>query len=282
MPTLQNLKKKLRGIRTTQKISKAMKTASTVKYSKINAVYAGYSEYEEQLRRICSLCGSDFFSPNTSGDDAHECLIVIASNKGMCGGFNSEVLAYAEEVIKSSECKYQVFICGKQAKNYFDEKKIAYDRYFLFEDVPAYCEIKDLFNCVYGEMTSGNISDVKFVYPEFKNMLKQEPVLCRLFDSIGNYDSKDETMLFIPDRWSVFENLLQKIIGSVIYKKILETALGAQAATLMMMRSAYDTATDYCAEIESQINRKRQSQVTADIIETSAEHSQSEEENANV
>ena len=58
----------------------------------------------------------------------------------------------------------------------------------------------------------------------------------------------------------------------IIYKKTLETALGAQAATLTTMRSAYDTASEYCVTLEAEINRKRQSQVTADVIEVSAEY----------
>ena len=62
-----------------------------------------------------------------------------------------------------------------------------------------------------------------------------------------------------------------KIFMAVAYELILETALGAQAATLMTMRSAYDTATEYCEALESEINRKRQSAVTEDVIETSSE-----------
>lgn len=283
MPTLQNLKKKLRGIRTTQKVSKAMKTASTVKYSRISSIYMGYAVYEEQCSRLYSMYESNFKRQFvTENSDANECLIVIASNKGMCGGFNSDILSFAENIINSADRPYSIFLCGRQAKIYFDDKKIKYAKSFVFSDIPEYGEVKDLFDCIYRSMKSGEISDVKIVYPEFVNMLNQQPVLCGLFPDNDRKETENNDFLFIPDHCSVTENTVHKIISSLIYKKVLETALGAQAATLMTMRSAYDTATDYCAEIEGEINRKRQSQVTSDIIETSAEHSQNGEENANV
>ena len=70
----------------------------------------------------------------------------------------------------------------------------------------------------------------------------------------------------------------KKIFVSILYKKVLEAALGAQAATLTTMRSAYDTACEYCVLLETQINRIRQGQVTADVIEISAEYSTKEDE----
>ena len=111
----------------------------------------------------------------------------------------------------------------------------------------------------------------------YYNMMKQVPVCCDLLSFEEDVTNKQDC-LFIPDKQSVIENSVKKILASLIYKKVLETGLGAQAATLMTMRSAYDTATDYCAKLESEISRKRQEQVTADVIETSSEHWQKEEE----
>ena len=79
--------------------------------------------------------------------------------------------------------------------------------------------------------------------------------------------------MFVPDKKTVISNTAEKILISIIYKKILEAALGAQAATLTTMRSAYDTACEYASQLETEINRKRQSQVTADVIEVSSDYS---------
>ena len=103
-------------------------------------------------------------------------------------------------------------------------------------------------------------------------MIKQEPVLCDLF-TIDEGKDEGDNFIFVPDKDTVINNTAEKTFTSIMYKKILETALGAQAATLTTMRSAYDTACEYSTQLETQINRIRQSQVTADVIEISAEYS---------
>ena len=127
-----------------------------------------------------------------------------------------------------------------------------------------------LFDYLFSLMENDTISSVKIVYPEYTNMLKQTPVCKDLF----NYEetqSSTEVPLFVPDRDTVIKNIAEKIFMSVLYKRVLETALGAQAATLTAMRSAYDTACEYSSKLETEMNRKRQSQVTADVIEISSE-----------
>ena len=104
------------------------------------------------------------------------------------------------------------------------------------------------------------------------NTLHHSPVCVDLF----SYDegiAEGEEPLFVPDRQTVILSTAERVLVSILYKKMLETALGAQAATLTTMRSAYDTACEYSAQLETQINRMRQSQVTADVIENSSDFS---------
>lgn len=277
MPTIQSLKKKLKGIRTTQKVTKAMKTAATVKYSRISAVYEGYAAYENECTNLYKTYSGDFnklFEPKD--DTAPKCYIILSSNKGMCGSFNSDLLSFSEEVVNSAG-KAVVFLCGKQAEIWFNEKGLSFDKSFNIGDVPNFESAVALFTAVYTELKEGKISSVEMIYPEYKNMINQIPV-CRELFIFEHGAEENNAPIFVPDKESVIANISKKIITSIIYKKLLETALGAQAATLMTMRSAYDTATEYCNEIEGDINRKRQSQVTADVIETSSEHSDDRKE----
>ena len=99
--------------------------------------------------------------------------------------------------------------------------------------------------------------------------MQQIPVMTELFTvKSEKAESSQENILFVPDRKTVMESISKKVIFAAVYGFILETALGAQASTLNTMRSAYDTATAYSGMLETQINRKRQSEVTADVIET--------------
>ena len=269
MATVQSLKKKLQTIRSTTKLTRAMKTASTVKYSRLSGIYGEYEKYADEYLRLYESYRSEFDSVFTySNPDAPCCYIVISGNKGMCGSFNSELLSF----FSSIDEKGVVISCGKKADEYFEKKGIEVKRSFTFDDIPSYEQTKELFSYIRSLLEEGKISSVKTVYPEYVNMIKQQPVCKELF-SYSKEKAAGEEPVFVPDRETVIKNTAEKIYLSVLYKRILETALGAQAATLTAMRSAYDTALEYSAKLETEMNRKRQSQVTADVIEISSEFS---------
>ena len=269
MATVQSLKKKLQNIRSTTKLTRAMKTASTVKYSKLSSIYAEYEKFSSEYHRLYESYGSEFNLVFTcTNPDAPCCYVVIASNKGMCGAFNTELLGFFTEMYE----KGVVIACGKKAIEYFERKSVTVEKSFVFDDIPDYEQVKELFGYIRTLMAEGKISSVKTVYPEYVNMIKQRPVCNDLF-TYEETKGTGDAPIFVPDRETVMKNIAEKIFLSVLYKRVLETALGAQAATLGAMRSAYDTACDYSAILETEMNRKRQSQVTADVIEISSEFS---------
>lgn len=279
MATIHNLKKKLQVILSTRKITKAMKTASTVKFSKISDIYADCKKYEEQCRRMYESFRSDINSVfSLKNPDAPVLYIFLSSDKGMCGSFNSEVISFFGRILKEEKNEPKIITCGKKGTDYLDSRKIPYIKAYQFSDTPSYSDAYELFGDVKALMEAGEISSVKIVYPQYVNMMVQQPVCDDLFTFDDYHAPEVEEPLFVPDKQTVIQNTAEKILISILYKKILETALGAQAATLTTMRSAYDTACEYSEQLEMQINRKRQSQVTADVIEISSEYTMKEEE----
>lgn len=273
MPTIQNLKKKLQVILSTRKLTQAMKTASTVKYSKLSALYSDYEKYEEQCSRMYRNYRKDFNSVfSVKNPDAPVLYIVMTSNKGMCGSFNTELISFFENILRKQETEPVIICCGKKGKDYLESKKIPCGKSYIFSDIPSYQDACGFFDYIRELMENGKISSVKIVYSKYQNMMKQSPVCEDLF-TLDNESAESEEPLFIPDKQTVINQTAEKILISILYKKILETALGAQAATLTTMRSAYDTACEYSAQLETEINRKRQSQVTADVLEVSADYS---------
>lgn len=273
MPTIQNLKKKLQVILSTRKLTQAMKTASTVKYSKLSALYSDYEKYEEQCLRLYRNYRKEFNSVfSVNNPNAPVLYILLSSNKGMCGSFNTELVSFFEKIFREEENKPVIICCGKKGTDYLDSKKIPYGKSYIFSDIPSYSDAEELFREIKELMENGKISAVKTVYPQYRNMMMQSPVCEDLF-TFDEETAEGEEPLFVPDRQTVINRTAEKILVSILYKKILETALGAQAATLTTMRSAYDTACEYSAQLETQINRKRQSQVTADVLEISSDYS---------
>lgn len=272
MLTTQSLKKQLRGIRLTQKLAKAMRTISTVKFSKLNGMHSEYAEYGRQCRLLLEKYGADYSQTIRETDPAAPAaVIVMTANKGLCGNFNAEILKFACEELSRMETVLLV-ACGKKAISYFKGKKLPIEKEYILSDIPTYEESSAFLEDMIEWRTSGRVSKVYVIYARYNNMVKQTPVMCQLF-AAGDSDDNDR-VLFVPDRNTSVAQTAKTVFRSMFYGLVLDSAIGAQAATLMTMRSAYDTATEYCARLEGQINRKRQSVVTADVIETSTEWSE--------
>lgn len=269
MLAIQGLKKQLRGIRSTMKLTKAMRTVSTVKFSKLSDTFNEYSKYGKACKRIFEQYGS-FFTQSipAANPEAPSLVIVMTSNKGLCGSFNSEILSFAEEELGKMD-SFLLAACGKKAIQYYKSKEIPVEKEFVLKDSPTYEEINTILDDIIAWREEGKISQVYIIYPRYVNVMKQSPEIRELF--LDGKEDEDKPVLFVPDRDTVNNNLAKVVFRSMFYEFVLETAIGAQAATLMTMRSAYDTATEYYEELEGEINRMRQSAVTADVIETSVE-----------
>ena len=269
MLAIQGLKKQLRGIRSTRKLTKAMRTVSTVKFSRLNEIQNEYSKYGKLCRGVLEQYGSFFKDVfREVNPQAPSMVFVITSNKGLCGKFNAEILHFAEEKVKAMDSVY-LAACGRKAVQYFKGKEIPFEKGYALQDIPKYEKSNEILEDILALRQEGKVSQVYIIYPEYVNMMNQVPKMCSLFPENEGEDSSN--ILFLPDQETVNEKVAKLVLRALFHQFILETALGAQAATLMTMRSAYDTATEYYEELEGEINRMRQSAVTADVIETSAE-----------
>ena len=270
MATLQELKKKHKGIKSTEKLTKAMKTISAAKYSKLNRAYGGFSCFSEAGFSLYKKYEAEINAllPRAQ-KDAPPALLVFSSNKGMCGGFNTEIFSFLSEKRKELPENTVLIPCGKKAVAYFSEKKQNFAKSYIFSDTPTSEESEMLLNELLSMRKNGEISSVYVIYPSYKNVMKQIPVMKELFTA-GSFSEEhsEDDIIFVPDKDTVLSAVVSKVLSASVYSVVLETALGAQAATLTTMRSAYDTAVKYSQILEIQINRKRQSEVTADVIET--------------
>ena len=250
-------------------MTKAMKTVSSIKFSRLNSLYMGYKEYGECILNMYKQFENEFCALYPAADQgAPTCAVVISSNKGLCGSFNHEILTFAENELKGCE-NYRVIAVGKQTADFFAEKGAEISHTFVFDDVPTYKDAQTLLETVLEMRRNKEVSAVKVFYPQYVNMMVQKPSVYELFKSGCCERADDFKTLYIPDKQTVIKETAPQIFRSVVYDILLQSATGAQAATLLTMRSAYDTATDYCFSLSQQINRQRQSAVTADVIETS-------------
>lgn len=273
MAGLRELKNHLKSIKTTGQLAGAMRTVSVAKYSKVNARLAEYKEYanncSDMLSRFGISCGRKAYDGKKQ-----DVLVVFSSNRGLCGSYNTENLTHFADIYNGYDEKPLVVTVGKKAQEYCREKKIDITKCFVFSDVPSYGETEEAAEWLRELYMSGKTDCIRVVYQSFINMLKQLPTDKNIVDFTPKRIGDEEGILFVPDAESVRENLFPLCFRSVFYSLVLECAAGAQAATVIAMRSAYDNAKKSESELETAINRRRQAEVTSGVLELSVEETE--------
>ncbi|MCQ2449432.1 MAG: F0F1 ATP synthase subunit gamma [Clostridia bacterium] len=233
------------------------------KISRLNTLRKNFSAYADEYRFL--------YDNNHTQEEAVQpaCVIVLASNRGFCGSFNTELINYAMEQLETLAEPVPVIACGEKTVTLLRERKRQPAYTFLWGDSPTFGECQPLFDLLDEMIGDKKDAAVQVIYPNYRNTMLQVPTTTTL--SPSGDPAAMEDLVWLPDRETVLSEIQKKGFRALLYGMILETALGAQAATLMTMRSANDTATEYADALELQIQRQRQSEVTADVIEISAE-----------
>lgn len=273
MAGIEQLKKRLRSVELSRQLSEAMRTVASAKYARISAISTRYRAYCDELSTLSRFCGrSDAGENKAASPDARNCYVILGHNRGLCGGYNTELHNFAVSVLEKDP-EAMVIVCGKAAVARFDEHRMRVDHRFSLPDVPDKGDCTPTFALFSQLFDEGKIASVSLVYQAYINTLTQRPTVKKLLpfatEESDEHEKCEET-LFLPDRETINRDFISRIPEMIFYKTVLEATLGAQAATLMAMRTASDNAAKTAAKLQLEINKRRQSAVTTGVIETSS------------
>lgn len=296
MPSLLELKKHLHSIQMTGQLAGAMKTVSAAKLNRLNGALQSFSAYQSLCQKMIDRFGNDLATMLPCPDpDAPVCYVLLGANRGLCGGYNIELYSYTDTVLAKDEKDKLFIVVGKHAIAHYQSTAWPIHRSLVLPDNLRYEDCMALLDEITSLYETGAVSAVVLVYQKFVNMLTQVPTThCLLplsspktktepVENSGNcsgvypgkypgkYPQKAtvSTELYVPDRETVLQAAARTCLQADFYSHMLEAGAGNQAATLIAMRSAFDNAEESAAELESAISRKRQSDVTSSVIETS-------------
>lgn len=258
----RELKKHLAGIKTTGKLANAMKTVATAKFSRLSALRADIDEYS----RCCAELLGDFDIPALFGDSegGADCLyIMLTGNKGLCGGYNSDIVAFYMALEKAKG--HKLVVCGKKGFDLCRQKGVEAE-YFEISDMPSEADATRLEQLIKAEHTE--YGEVRVIYSDFKNVMKQIPTELVLLSAA--HVEAETPFMFFPTRAEAANAAASACLHGVLYGVLVDAAIGAQAATLMTMRNAADNAEEEAARTELLLNRVRQSELTSDVIESAS------------
>lgn len=261
MASLPQLKKRLRGVSLTLKLSRAMKTVASAKYAKASRLSAAARALAKETDAFCA-----FLPKEPERSDAPPCIILLGYGRGLCGGYNLALHAFAEKILAQNPGA-PLIVSGKRAIAFLAERGIPVHASFLLPDVPTYGDMAPLFRAAYTLFQEGKVGSVRVIYQAYINTLTQRPTEEEVLPLRG--EGKGD-ILFLPSRKTALAALTQKRFEAILSAKMYEAAVGAQAATLAAMRTAADNAEKATARLENEINKKRQSAVTTGVLETSA------------
>jgi F-type H+-transporting ATPase subunit gamma len=284
MPSLEDLKKRISSVKSTQKITKAMKMVAAAKLRRAQENAEKGRPYSEKLNNIIlNLSNSISDKENASKflvgngkDNVHLC-VVITSDRGLCGGFNTNICrkakSYFEKILKEGK-KLKIYTVGSKGH---DQLKRTYGSYII-ENINfkgykkiSYKEAEQVGNKIIKLFTDSQFDLCKIFYNQFKNVMTQIPQEQQIIP-IENKKNEETKSLenfyeFEPEEDEILNNLLPKNISTQIFKAFLENAASEQGSRMTAMDSATRNAGDLVDKLTITYNRSRQAVITKELIE---------------
>jgi F-type H+-transporting ATPase subunit gamma len=289
MPSLLDLRRRIRAVKSTQQITKAMKMISASKLRRAQDRVIGARPFALQMQRVLNSVASrvdpsthPLLAEREPSPDAKILLIVITADKGLCGGFNTNIIKAASSFIVSSGAQAVALgLVGRKGRDFFKRRnfEVRIEEIGIFQRV-RYVDAQRIAQAAIEEFTSGRASKVFLVYNEFKSVMQQRVVTVPLLpipkqeelkgsDPLDARGGQTPTIDYIyePDVDSIFADLLPKSIEIQVYRALLESAAAEHAARMTAMDAASKNSGEIIDNLTLYMNKVRQAAITREIIE---------------
>ncbi len=284
MPSLKDLKNRIESVKSTRKITKAMQMVAAAKLRRAQDAAEMARPYAERFNAVmaglaASVGGSDSAPKLLSGtgDDKVHLLVVMTSERGLCGGFNTNIVkkakAHAEELLASGKT-VKILTVGKKGR---DQLKRDYADSFVghvdLSEVKkvGYADAQGIAKDVLARFDAGEFDVATLFYSKFVNVVSQDPQALQIipakFDDAGEDDGASTLYDYEPDEEAILADLLPRGVATQIFAGLLENGASEQGARMSAMDNATRNAGDMIEKLTIQYNRSRQAVITNELIE---------------
>ncbi len=283
MPSLDDLKKRIKSVKSTQKITKAMKMVAAAKLKKAQESAEKGRPYSEKMQNIIlNLTKSVSDSENVpklligTGKDKTYLCVVMTADRGLCGGFNSNICKLAKNYFRNllSEGKdLKIIIIGSKG---LDQLKREYGKFVIqkisFKDKKkiTFKEAQEVGKIILKLFEKEEFDKCVLFYNNFKNVITQIPQAQQIIPVENKKNEKKDQEIFYefePEEDEILEDLLPKNISTQIFKAFLENAASEQGSRMTAMDNATRNAGDLVDKLTVNYNRSRQASITKELIE---------------
>ncbi len=285
MPSLDDLKKRIKSVKSTQKITKAMKMVAAAKLKKAQDNAEKGRPYSEKIQNIILNLTKSISDPTNapklligSGKDEVHLCIVMTADRGLCGGFNSNICKLAKQQFRkilSDGKKLKIITVGSKGH---DQIKTEFGDYIIekktFKDKKqiSFKEANQIGKIILDLFENNGFDKCFIFYNNFKNVITQIPKSEQIIPALitTNSDKNDNEIFFYdfePDEDEILDELLPKNISTQIFKAFLENAASEQGSRMTAMDNATRNAGDLVDKLTINYNRSRQASITKELIE---------------
>jgi len=293
--TLRELRGRIRSAGSIKKITKAQELIATSRIAKAQARVQAARPYSDEITNMLTeLAGASALdhpllvereSPKRAA------VLVVSSDRGLCGAYNANVLRQSEELfaLLRDEGKTPViYAVGRKALGYYSfRQREVKDSWTGFSERPTYEQAREIADVLVAAFMAGvddddenagddgilGVDEIHIVFTQFKSMLSQSAVALRIAPMVIEYVGEQEDegphtlFSFEPNAENLFDALLPRYIATRVYSALLEAAASESASRRRAMKSATDNADDLIKALTLEANRERQAQITQEISE---------------
>ena len=283
MASLDDLKKRIASVKSTQKITKAMKMVAAAKLRRAQESAENGRPYSEKMNNVILNLSSGISDKDnapkllsgTGNDKVHLC-VVMTSDRGLCGGFNSNIIKKAKSYfskIVSEGKELKIITVGSKGNDQLKRmygNKIIENVSFKDSKNTNYFDADKVGKIIIDKFENSEFDICTIFYNQFKNVITQIPQAQQIIP-MKTKDSKDKTSEesyeFEPDEDEILSNLLPKNISTQIFKAMLENSASEQGSRMSAMDNATRNAGEMVDKLTIQYNRSRQAAITKELIE---------------
>ncbi|MDA3859591.1 MAG: ATP synthase F1 subunit gamma [Melioribacteraceae bacterium] len=283
MATLRDIKRSITGVKGTQKITKAMKMVAAARLNKAQENIINARPYSRKIADVLSQLlnvEKNYDHPliKESGDEKIA-IIVVSSDRGLCGAFNSNIINKVEKLInnnyseQNSNNNVSLYCIGKKVNDYFTRHEYNVVEGFngIFGDL-KFDFVAQLNKQLTGKFIPGDYNKVIVVYNKFKSAAQQEIIELQLYPinpevSVEEVQEENLDYIFEPDKKTIIDGLLPQYLNAQVWAVLLNSYAGELGARMTAMDMATENATEMISSLQLTYNKRRQAAITNEILE---------------
>lgn len=283
MANLRDIRNRIGSVNNTQQITKAMKMVAAAKLRKAQDRMVQTRPYASKIQNVVGrlASGSEINNPllRTSNEVNNILIIVVGSDRGLCGGFNNNLFKEIEKsidknfVAQRANDTLSLITIGKKATAHFSKRKYnVVAKYPGFFDQLEYDASSQIMNNAIEEFINGSFDEVYIAYNEFKSVIAQNRIIDKILPIdpktiSGNESVESIDYIFEPSSSEILDQLLPLHLNVQLWKAVLESNAAEQGARMSAMDSATENAKELERELRLKYNQARQSAITTEISE---------------